>query len=242
MNGKPRMRVLLTRPRADAEATAEFLAAQHIEAVIVPLIEISDIAGAVPDLAGVQALLVTSANGARALARAATPRDIPVFAVGDASAEAALQAGFSDINSASGDVAALAALVQSRLKPTAGALFHAAGSAIAGDLAAELAEHDFTVHRSQLYRAQTVATLPEAAHRALKDGTVDAALFYSPRTAAHFVHLIVEAGLESQCRRLIAGCLSAAVAEALEGLVFAETRIPATPNQTALIAVLTGKN
>ena len=69
------MRVLITRPEDDARPLAERLAARGIEALVEPLLIIVPVAGAELDLDGVQALLVTSANGARALARAgADPR------------------------------------------------------------------------------------------------------------------------------------------------------------------------
>ena len=232
------MRVLLTRPRPDAEDTAHLLAARHIEAVIAPLIEISDIPGATVDLAAAQAILVTSANGARALTRATPVRELPVFAVGEVSAQAAADCGFTNVTSANGDVAALAALVRLKLDPLAGALVHVTGSAVAGDLAGELASFHFVVRRSQLYRAQTVDNLPDPALRALNDQSLDAALFYSPRTAAHFATLVTAAGLQAHCRQIIAGCLSAAVAEAAAALPFAEIRIAATPEQNALFDVL----
>lgn len=242
MSDAPALRVLLTRPRQDSEDTARLLAGHNIEAVIAPLIEISDIAGLSSDLEhdldGVQALLVTSANGVRALARATPRRDIPVFAVGDASAAAAAQSGFAQVTSADGDVAALAALVRDQLVPEDGALLHAAGSAVAGDLAGDLSAHGFMVRRAQLYRAQTVDKLPAAAQNALNDGNFDAALFYSPRTAAQFAKLVKDAGLEAPCQKIAAVCLSRAVAEAVGVLPFAEIRIAATPDQTALIAIL----
>ncbi len=245
MTGGTSLRVLLTRPRQDAEETARLLRGQNIESVTAPLIEISDIAGAAldleSDLEGAQAVLVTSANGARALARATERRNIPVFAVGDTSAAAALQSGFSRVTSANGDVAALAALVQDHCDPANGALLHVAGSAVAGDLAGDLAAHGYSLRRTQLYRAQTVDTLPQEARRVLTDGVVDAALFYSPRTAAQFAKLVAAAGLETSCRRIFAVCLSAAVADAAAALPFAELRVAETPDQNALFAVLVGK-
>jgi uroporphyrinogen-III synthase len=241
VTGAPALRVLLTRPRHDGEETARLLAGQNIEAVIAPLIDISEIAGATLDLAGVQAVLVTSANGARALARTTANRDFPVFAVGDASAAAARGNGFVRVISANGDITALAALVRERLMPEDGALVHAAGSAVAGDLAGDLARHGFEVRRSQLYRALAVDTLPEAARSALNDDIIDAALFYSPRTAALFAKLVVAAGVQPNCRRIIAGCLSPAVAEAAALVPFAEVRTAETPDQAALIAVLMDK-
>ena len=242
MTGGASLRVLLTRPRPDAEDTAQLLAVQGIEAVIAPLIDISDIPGATVDLAAVQAILVTSANGVRALSRVTQERDVPVYTVGDASARAAADCGFTGVTSAGGDVGALAALVRMKLDPLAGALVHVTGSAVAGDLGAELASIQFVVRRSQLYRSQIVDTLPEAARNALTDGSIDAALFYSPRTASQFVKLVVEAGLQQNCQQLVACCLSPAVAEALTALTFAEIRIAEAPTQDFLFGVLAGDN
>src|SRR3954470_7941092 len=69
------MRALVTRPRAEAASLAEALAARGIAALLEPLLDIHyrDLGGP-PDLAGVQALLCTSANGARAFARLSPER------------------------------------------------------------------------------------------------------------------------------------------------------------------------
>src|ERR1700733_7188459 len=74
------MRALVTRPRAEAEALAALLARRGIEMVIEPLIEIEASGAVLPDLAGAQAVLCTSATGARALARASGERGVPAFA------------------------------------------------------------------------------------------------------------------------------------------------------------------
>jgi len=83
------MRVLITRPREDAAPLAARLAAKGIDSLIEPLLLIHLLPGAPLDLAGLQGLLVTSANGVRAFAARQPDRDIPVYAVGDASARAA---------------------------------------------------------------------------------------------------------------------------------------------------------
>ena len=54
-------------------------------------------------LAACQAILVTSANGARALAEASEQRSKPIFAVGDTTASTAEGLGFHSVASASGD-------------------------------------------------------------------------------------------------------------------------------------------
>src|SRR5207244_12955493 len=74
------MLALVTRPVEDTGPLADLLAARGVVTVSEPLLAIRPIAGAAPDLDGVQAVLFTSANGARAFAAAVAPRNLPVFA------------------------------------------------------------------------------------------------------------------------------------------------------------------
>src|SRR5436190_3350578 len=129
------MRILLARPREDAERLAPKLTGRGHEVLIEPLINIVPVPGANVPLDGVQAVLFTSANGARAFSTASDRRDLQVLAVGEATAEAARGLGFANVESAGGDARDLARLARDRLDPANGALLHAAGSAVAGDLA-----------------------------------------------------------------------------------------------------------
>lgn len=232
------MRALVTRPREDAEGVAELLRQRGVEVQVEPLLEIVPILGATVDLNGVQALLVTSANGVRALAAATTERALPVLAVGEASARKAREAGFGDVVSAEGDVDSLAALVRHRLSPDQGALLHAAASQVAGDLAGQLGEAGFTVRRVVLYEARPAPEPSPALVAALRDKAIDLALFFSPRTAATFANLIGGASLGEACRAIDAYCLSAAVARGLAPLRWRNVRVAARPEMEALMALV----
>lgn len=232
------MRLLITRPEEDAEALANLLAACGIESMIAPVITVADIAGPAPDLAGIQAILITSANGVRAFAHKSAARDVAVLAVGDASAAAARDLGFGKVESAGGDVAALAKLAADSLDPAAGALLHIAGSAVAGDLSGALAAAGFDCRRAVLYEAKPAASLGAAPRAALKDGTLDGVLLYSPRTAATFVTLADKAGVAGACARMTAYCLSPAVADAVRGLAWRRVVVARAPDQDSLLAAV----
>lgn len=233
------MRALLTRPRADSEALAALLAKDGIETEIAPLLEIV-LEPAPVDLSDVQALLFTSANGVRAFAAATGDRSLPAYCVGDATAREAAAEGFAAAESAGGDVTDLEALVRARLNPADGALLHVSGHRVAGDLAGALAAAGFTVRRAVLYRAEIPETLPEAARRALAAEEIDAAPFFSPRTARTFVTLIREAGMGAVCARIAAYCLSPAVADGLcgTGVTWGAVRVAEAPTQDALVALM----
>lgn len=61
------MRILITRPAEDSQEIAARLAAMGHDSIIAPLLVPRYHAGAEPDFTGVQAILITSANGVRAL-------------------------------------------------------------------------------------------------------------------------------------------------------------------------------
>lgn len=234
------MRLLITRPEEDAEPLASALAARGITSLIEPLLTVADVEGPAPGLAGVQALLVTSANGVRAFARRSPERAMPVLAVGDASAAAARRLGFTSVKSAAGDVAALARLVAAELDPGNGVLLHVAGSKVAGDLAGDLARAGFACRRHVLYQARPAESFSAAASEALARGAVDGVLLFSPRTASTFARLITDAGIAGACRRLVAYCLSRAVADAVSGLAWRDVVVARAPNQESLLNAVAG--
>lgn len=229
--------VLITRPREDSESVARELDARGFSIVIEPLLDIVPVDAEV-DASGVQGILATSANGVRALARVLADRDLPVWAVGDASARTARELGYAQVESAAGDVEALAALVKQRCRPGDGALLHAAGSVTAGDLSGALSAAGFAVRRVVLYQARTAASLSAELTERIKVGGVDAALFFSPRTAATFVTLAQAADLGQATAPIAAYALSPAVATALGALPWAKIRTAAAPTQAALLAAL----
>lgn len=232
------MRVLLTRPEADAAPLAADLAARGHSVVIEPLLTIIARSDAAVELTGVQALAMTSANGVRVFADLTARRDLPVFAVGDATAAAARAAGFTEVDSAGGDVGALAALIAARLDPVAGPVFHAAARRPAGDLQGRLEAAGFAVRRAALYDAEPSRAFSPSAAAALRDGCIDAALFFSPRTGRTFVRLLAESRLTAVVGRIVAVCLSAAVAEEIKQLPWRALAIAAQPTQAALLESL----
>lgn len=232
------MRLLLTRAREDSEALAETLGALGHETVIEPLLSFERLVVPPLDLAGVQALLATSRQGAMALAEATAERDLPLFAVGEATAAAARSAGFRRVESAEGDALSLAALLRRRLRPRDGGLLHGAGEIVARDLGELLAPDGFRCRRVTLYRALLSPALSPGTRELLRREGLDGAVFLSPRTAAGFVRLAAEAGVVDRLRCLVAYCLSPAVAAALAPAPWAAIRIAPQPSRESLLSLL----
>ncbi len=215
-------RVWITRVEPGASRTAARLTALGFEPVVAPLLMIRTL-GPVIDLTGVAALAFTSANGVTAFAALNAVRDKPVFAVGDATAEAARLAGFRDVRSASGDARALARLIAEA--EFRGAVLSPGAAEPAADLAASL--------------AGVVEVRALAVYEAVETGVpapagFDAVLVHSPRAArALAMHARISGGGALDDRLAVA--ISPAAAEPLEDLGLREIRIADTPTDTALI-------
>ena len=232
------MRVLVTRPREDAEETAVRLRARGHTVLIAPLIEIRFVDGPEIPFGGVQAILATSSNGVHALARRTSRRDVPLFAVGAQTARAAHISGFATVKSADGDARALAAATVNWAKPNAGALLHAAGAETKGALAESLRAAGFEVRTEVLYDAIGVNELSTNALMALTAGNLDAVLLFSPRSARIFSDCVVKADVADSCTALEALCISAVAADKLSALPFRAVHVAKRPDQEALLALL----
>jgi uroporphyrinogen-III synthase len=230
------VRLLVTRP--DGERTVAELRARGHAPVVAPVLRIEPIADV--DLVGAWvAIVLTSGNAARALqahAQRGTLQNLPVFAVGQRSAQVARDSGFTNVASADGDVTDLAGLVVERVGE--GTLLYLAGEDRAGDLAGELADHGLDVHTAVVYRAVPVDTLPEPAETALAAGAVDGVMHYSRRSAEVFVDLARRTGALRQALATSHYCLSAQVAEPLQTAGAAKVLIARRPDETSLFDLL----
>jgi uroporphyrinogen-III synthase len=214
----------VTRAEPGAGRTAGRLEQLGFEAVVAPLLAIRPLAPAEPDLAGVAALAFTSRNGVAAFAALTTRRDRPVFAVGDATAEAARAHGFETVTSAGGAMGDLAALL--RDTGPAGRVLVPGAREPAGDLAALLAGSACEAVPLAVYEAiETGARAP---------GAYDAVLIQSPRAGRTLAATAPAGGLAGR----VAVAISEAAAQPLSGLGFDEVRIATRPNEDAVLQAL----
>jgi len=220
------LRVAITRAAPENARTAERVRARGAEAILAPLLTITPRAHDT-STAGAQALLFTSTNGVRAFGGA---RELPVLTVGDATADAAREAGFTKVHSADGDVTALAALARSTLDPARGKLLHIAGDHVAGDLNATLGAAGFSVERRLAYASLAATALPAELMAPL-----DIVLFHSPRAAQTFVRLGAP-----DAAALTAACFSETVAEAARAAAWKSIIVAPAPREEALLDAALG--
>lgn len=228
--------VLVLRPRAQAERTAERLAALGHPALIEPVLEIRPLPPPALDTAGIAVVAVTSAHAAFALA--GLPAALPVHAVGAATAAAAERVLGRAVRVAQGDGAALAEAILRDLPEAAGEVLHLAGREVSPGLAATLAAAGCRCRRLTVYEAVPTGALSPICRAALSEGAVGAVLLHSPRSARLWLAGVAAAGLVPALARLRAVCLSPAVAAALGDGIFAGVRVAAEPSEAALLRCL----
>jgi uroporphyrinogen-III synthase len=232
------MRLVVTRPQADGERTAAALRACGHEVLVAPLMRVEPVK---VDLSGTWgAVIVTSANAPLAVAGNPACKalfKLPVFAVGQRSAEAAREAGFTDVTSAGGDVRDLVRLIAERRPDAAAPLLYLAGEDRAADLVGELVMHGIAAEMAVVYRAVTAPFPPELT-AALQAGEVDAVLHFSKRSAENYLAGAAQAGIAEQALGVRHICLSAQIAAPLADAGAGRIAIAPRPNETALIASL----
>lgn len=199
--------VLIIRTEPGAALSAGRVRQFGLEPIVLPA------ATAIPthakfDHTNVQAILATSSNAPRLADFCPEAFHIPVYAVGDATAESAQKVGFETVISAGGDASALAVLVADRLNKKDGALLHLRGTEVAGDVTGFLSACGFETRMQIVYETIENPEFKIKLPQILADysGSV---LFHSPKGAQRFSK--AAQNIELQNWRAI-GISSAAVA------------------------------
>lgn len=228
--------VIVTRPQPDAGITALRLKDRGHTPMISPALEFQPLSTGLPDPAKLTGLVVTSSNALRALSERGVLEDfrrLPVWTVGDATAETARALGFETVTSAEGTATELAVLLKKR-KPLR--LFYAAARHTAADLVAMLRAAGHFVISCPVYDMRPVPNLETPVILALEAGRIDAALFYSARSAECFADAALRAS--GAVQDLASFCLSPTVAEALQKRGFTRAYAAPKPTETALLDLL----
>lgn len=245
------MAVLVTRPQPDNEMTAAALRARGFEVLLAPMLRFEALAVQDDADACYGAVIVTSANALRGFEQQPAGQrllDLPLFAVGEHTANAARRAGFDRVISANGDAtklreAVLARLKTKELKKTSPLLYLAgadlAGADLARDLAGDLGEHGFTVVTQTTYRMIPVSDLPREAADGFAAHRIEAVLHYSRRSARAFLEAARTAGVEISALAILQCSISDPVASILRDAGATQVLVARSPDENALFEALT---
>lgn len=214
--------VLILRPQPGADETADRARARGLEPVIAPLFTVRPLDWDPPSPDDFDAVLVTSANAPRQAGDAlASFTHLPAYAVGDASAAAAREAGFGTVRIGPSDGAAALRLMES--DGIRRAVHFTAPEP------AELPRSDVSITQIPVYITLPGDRLPDEAIAAVNAGAV--VLLHSPRAAELFGDLIDERRGMSR----IAAISDAAAAAA--GTGWADIVVASEPRDDALVDV-----
>ncbi|MCB1341768.1 MAG: uroporphyrinogen-III synthase [Pseudooceanicola sp.] len=214
--------VLLTRPEAASHRFAALLP-EGVRVVIAPLIGIETAAQTLV-LDNAQGIIFTSGNAVTIAAQLTIDRTLPCFCIGEATAQAARQAGWS-AQAMGGDADALVqALLQTRPTPP---LLHLAGEHRRGQVAERLSAAGIETRAITLYR-QTQNDLADEAQTLLATETPIIAPIFSPRSAQHFAQTV------ERRAHLHVVAISEATAEPLRGQGFATISVAGAPDARAM--------
>lgn len=235
------MRILVTRPAADAELTAARLMELGHEAVLSPVSRLHVLRPVLALALQPDALIVTSRNAIRALdghAQRAELLNVPLLAVGRSTAELAQARGFASVVAAAGTASSLIELAVTSLSKGKSALY-LAGRDRAADVAGALNNHGIATDTVIIYEAIAEDGLTALAAERMANGDLDAVLHYSARGASLFLeHVRSSSACEIAARACAHLCLSAKVATALKPLG-AETVLTAhQPDEDSLMDLL----
>jgi uroporphyrinogen-III synthase len=239
------MAILVTRPQPDNDSTAAALQAKGYEVLGAPMLRFEKVPLFIDGDADFGAVIVTSANALRGLADQPISDNLvrlPLFAVGERTAQAARDLGFADVISADGDATALREMLaesaKAKVLQKGGTLLYLAGADLSRDLAGELGARGFTVVTQTTYRMAPVVDLPEEISDGFAAGRIQAVLHYSRRSARAFFQAAGQAGVEISALAVPHCCLSDAVALIAHDAGATQVSVAQTPDENALFAAL----
>lgn len=220
------MKLLVLRPEPGASATAARIVAAGHQPDLMPLFRLAPIYWSAPKPSLYDALLLTSGNAVRlAGARLGDLAALPAYAVGEATARAALTAGLNVRTTGTAGVAALLPLAtqagDKRLLWLAGR-DHIMLEPLPG----------MAIDIAIVYESEALPSPPDFIERVAE---ADAVLLHSPRAAAHFGWLCDRSGVARNGVTLAA--LSPAIAEAA-GEGWAALFTAESPNDASLLSKL----
>lgn len=228
-------RVWITRAEPGASQTAARIKALGHTPIVQPTLAIRALADVAAPRADAAALAFTSLNGVAVFSVllrdhpdvAGVVRALPVFAVGDATAQAARDVGFTNVESAGGDLNSLAKLIAVRWSPDRGVILGVGAREPAGDLP-DLLKARADVRPFPVYEAHaTGVAAPDE---------FDVVLIHSPRAAAA---VAIGSGLMAEaCRGRVAVVISEATALPLAPLGFSGVLVAEAPTERGLLLAL----
>lgn len=226
--------IWITRTSPENERTAGALRLLGYDALCEPVLRVDGLPPTASD-GKPDALVFTSVNGVRHHPLRRDLCDLPVFAVGDRTAESAARVGYSKVISAAGDVRDLERQIVRALLPGS-RLLHYAALRPAGDLTGNLNRKGYLAERIPVYRTCDVSAsylLSNLAQHRLDE--ISGICVHSPRGGR-----VVRRCLERMSRTFdgIVYCISETAADVFSDMQELDVRVAARPDEVSMLALI----
>lgn len=231
--------ILITRPEPAGGELAVRLKKEGFTVFEAPLSSYVAEKADLSVLPSCQALAFTSAQAVEMFAAQSDQRELPVFTVGDVTAQKARAAGFKFVLSGSGNARDLADVLRRRQTELGiQKILHISGHETAQDLGALLADSNIAVARAVVYRVDFIDTMPADIAKALQSGEIGTVMLFSAMTARHLMKLLSRPDLAKVSEKLEAVCMSDRVAAELRGHPWRVLRVARNPTVEAMLDIV----
>ncbi|MCO4317421.1 uroporphyrinogen-III synthase [Phyllobacterium sp. 21LDTY02-6] len=230
--------VLVTRPEPGATRTAERLQRRGYQPIVLPLTSIEAIACELPGL-DFDAVAVTSANALRhappdMLARLT---HLPLFAVGEATADEGRKAGFGTVTEGAGDGEQLAAVLREEL-PRGARIAYLTGRVRTAEFERLVMAGERQMIAVELYDTKFITYQENDIRSIFKDIVLDFCLVYSAKGGEALVELVRRAAGPFSNTKFL--CLSEKIATILNANGLTKIGVANRPQEEALLRLIEG--
>ncbi len=236
-------KILVTRALEDYLHTAKKLETLGFEAIHSPVLKFVPSSFEQVDFLAFSALVFTSANGVRALKTSPDFekfKKTPCYAVGEHSAQLAIDYGFKLWGQGKNDVVSLAKLIKKDYKDRElnKPLLHISGVDNAGNLSETLFKVEIIVKRIQAYKMIEESSITSEIKQSFITKQIDAILLYSARSANIFVKNMKDWGFLQKISHIPIYCLSKNIATSVDSDYLKHVYFVSQPDEMQLLELM----
>ena len=231
-------RFLITRPEKAAVTDAQILRDFGYQVFIEPMLSLEELDADFEDVQSFQALIFTSANAIDVFCRRCDVRDLPVYVVGENSADAARGWGFEDVQCGAGTAEDLCRIIAQSIEDPALPLLYLCAEIQSYDVADDLEECGLDIEERIVYRSHQADSFSQDCIKKLKNKEIDGVLLYSKRTAQAFSDCVERAQLRGVLKSLKVLCISESVLKCVQNYQWGDTYIADTPDGLGMLDLM----
>lgn len=235
------MRVLVTRPVEQATSTARKLSELGHQSVVAPLMKIRYFENVGIEEDGFNCIVASSSRALFALAghpKFSNLRNLPLYCVGEHSAEIAEQLGFGNVANVGRDVEELCGILEQGQMIHRGKVLYVVGVARKPTLENYFFKLGLNFKVVELYESGPIKSFPEDVIEQIGHGQIDAVLVFSKRSGEFLVDALNRTGLRDRFKSLEFYSISNAAAEPLYELGDINVHVAEIPSESALLKLL----